>query len=61
MNGSVKVPAEKYVAKENADGTVTVTPAKDSKYYTGSKTVALAGDKTKVGTPVISIMLVPKK
>ena len=54
MNGSVKVPAEKYVAKENADGTVTVTPAKDSKYYTGSKTVALAGDKTKVGTPVIS-------
>ena len=54
MNGSVKVPAEKYVAKENADGTVTVTPAKDSKYYTGSKTVALVGDKTKVGTPVIS-------
>ena len=54
MNGSVKVPAAKYVAKENADGTVTVTPAKDSKYYTGSKTVALAGDKTKVGTPVIS-------
>ena len=54
MNGSVKVPSEKYVAKENADGTVTVTPAKDSKYYTGSKTVALAGDKTKVGTPVIS-------
>ena len=54
MNGSVKVPTAKYVAKENADGTVTVTPAKDSKYYTGSKTVALAGDKTKVGTPVIS-------
>ena len=54
MNGSVKVPAAKYVAKENADGTVTVTPAKDSKYYTGSKTVALVGDKTKVGTPVIS-------
>ena len=54
MNGSVKVPTAKYVAKENADGTVTVTPAKDSKYYTGSKTVALVGDKTKVGTPVIS-------
>ena len=54
MNGSVKVPAAKYVAKENADGTVTVTPAKDSKYYTGSKTVALDGDKTKVGAPVIS-------
>ena len=34
MNGNVKVPTEKYVVTENADGTVTVTPAKDSKYYT---------------------------
>ena len=33
MNGNVKVPTEKYVVTENADGTVTVTPAKDSKYY----------------------------
>ena len=39
MNGNVKVPTEKYVVTENADGTVTVTPAKDSKYYIGSKTV----------------------
>lgn len=28
MNGNVKVPTEKYVVTENADGTVTVTPAK---------------------------------
>ena len=56
MNGSVKVPAEKYVVTENADGTVTVTPAKDSKYYTGSKTVTLTGSEAneKPGTPMIS-------
>ena len=54
MNGNVKVPSEKYVVTENTDGTVTVTPAKDSKYYTGSKTITLNSDKTKVGTPMIS-------
>ena len=56
MNGSVKVPAEKYVVTENADGTVTVTPAKDSKYYTGSKTVTVNGSDSneKPGTPMIS-------
>ena len=54
MNGNVKVPSEKYVVTENTDGTVTVTPAKDSKYYTGSKTVTFNSDKTKVGTPMIS-------
>ena len=56
MNGNVKVPTEKYVVTENADGTVTVTPAKDSKYYIGSKTVTLAGSEAneKPGTPMIS-------
>ena len=56
MNGNVKVPTEKYVVTENADGTVTVTPAKDSKYYIGSKTVTLAGSEAneKTGTPMIS-------
>ena len=55
MNGNVKVPSEKYVVTENADGTVTVTPAKDSKYYTGSKTITVSGaEDQKPGTPMIS-------
>ena len=55
MNGNVKVPTEKYVVTENADGTVTVTPAKDSKYYTGSKTITVSGaEDQKPGTPMIS-------
>ena len=54
MNGNVKVPSEKYVVAENTDGTVTVTPAKDSKYYVGSKTVATNGNATKVGAPMIT-------
>lgn len=55
MNGNVKVPSEKYVVTENTDGTVTVTPTKDSKYYTGSKTITVSGaENQKPGTPMIS-------
>ena len=52
----LKFQQKNYVVTENADGTVTVTPAKDSKYCIGSKTVTLAGSEAneKPGTPMIS-------
>ena len=55
MNGSVRVPADKYVVTEDGNK-VTVTPIKGSKYYTGSQTVTLSDteDTAKPGTPMIS-------
>ncbi len=55
MNGEVRVAKAKYIVTENADRTVTVTPAKDSKHYTGSKTVKIAGEDPDAipETPVI--------
>lgn len=57
MNGSVVVDSSKYViAMDDANDTVTVTPAEDSKYYTGSSTVAIQGEDPaeKPAAPVIS-------
>ena len=56
MNGSVVVDSSKYVIKTDAaNDTVTVTPAADSKYYTGSAVVAIQGDNPaeKPAAPVI--------
>ena len=45
MNGSVVVDSSKYViTTDAANDTVTVTPAADSKYYTGSAVVAIQGE-----------------
>lgn len=44
MNGSVVVDSNKYVVTEDND-IATVTPAKDSKYYTGSVKVSIQGEK----------------
>ena len=56
MNGYVPVPTTEYTVKENDDKTYTVTANKDSKNYTGTKTVAAEGLKPEEGpeAPVIT-------
>ena len=55
MNGYIPVPTTEYTVKENDDKTYTVTANKDSKNYTGSKTVVAEGQKPtdKPETPMI--------
>ena len=64
MNGYIPVPTTEYTVKENDDKTYTVTANKDSKNYTGSKTVVAEGQKPtdKPETPMIqSVKVVGNK
>ena len=64
MNGYIPVPVTEYTVKENDDKTYTVTANKDSKNYTGSKTVVAEGQKPtdKPETPMIqSVKVVGNK
>ena len=56
LNGYIPVPTTEYTVKENEDKTYTVTANKESKNYTGSKTVVAEGQKPEEGpeAPVIS-------
>ena len=56
LNGYLPVPATEYTAKNNNDGTYTVTADSKSKNYTGSKTVKADGkaEDEKPNAPMIS-------
>ncbi len=56
LNGYLPVPATEYTAKNNNDGTYTVTADSKSKNYTGSKTVKADGkaEDEKPDAPMIS-------
>ena len=56
LNGYLPVPATEYTAKNNNDGTYTVTAESKSKNYTGSKTVKADGkaEDEKPNAPMIS-------
>ena len=56
LNGYLPVPATEYTAKNNNDGTYTVTADSKSKNYTGSKTVKADGkaEEEKPDAPMIS-------
>ena len=56
LNGYLPVPATEYTAKNNNDGTYTVTADSKSKNYTGSKTVKANGkaEDEKPDAPMIS-------
>ncbi|RGY86187.1 hypothetical protein DW748_11970 [Ruminococcus sp. AM28-41] len=56
LNGYLPVPATEYTAKNNNDGTYTVTAESKSKNYTGSKTVKADGkaEDEKPDAPMIS-------
>ena len=56
LNGYIPVPTTEYTVKENDDKTYTVTANKESKNYTGSKTVVAEGQKPEEGpeAPVIT-------
>ena len=56
LNGYLPVDAKEYTAKNNGDGTYTVTANSTSKNYTGSKTVNATGkaEDEKPDAPMIS-------
>ena len=56
LNGYLPVDAKEYTAKNNGDGTYTVTASSTSKNYTGSKTVNATGkaEDEKPDAPMIS-------
>ena len=58
MNGNVVEKKENFDAKDNGDGTVTVSVVDGGKNYTGSTTVKISDADTKVGTPLITNVVV---
>ena len=58
MNGNVVETKENFDVKDNGDGTATVSVVDGGKNYTGSATVEINDSETKVGTPMISNVVV---
>ena len=58
MNGNVVEKKENFDVKDNGDGTATVSVVDGGKNYTGSTTVKISDVDTKVGTPLITNVVV---
>ena len=58
MNGSVVEKTETFDVKDNGDGTATVSVVDGGKNYTGSVNVKVNDADTKVGTPLITDVVV---
>ena len=58
MNGSIVEKKENFDVKDNGDGTATVSVVDGGKNYTGSVSVQISDAEAKVGTPLITNVIV---